>query len=205
VTAVTLLNAPFQGLTWKTLLFHLVSLPIAIFYFVLAVTGIALSIGLLIVVVGFFLGYGVLWLIHGMAPLEGWLVSKLLDTPIRASLPEPRGTFIERYKKMLTSPSTWSRVAYVPLKLLTAVVGFGFAVTAVSSVALLATPVFYNQEWFDMSITNSWAVDTMGEAILVALIGLIVSWIFFYLSYLVGRLTAIVARVMISDPTGVVL
>jgi len=202
---VTFLNAPFRGLTWKTVLFHLVTFPIAIFYFVLAVTGISLSIGLLVVVVGFFLGYGVLWLIHGMAPVEGWLVSKLLETPVRASLPEPTGSFIERYKKMLTSASTWSRVAYVPLKLLTAVVGFGFAVAAVSSLATLATPFFYSQDWFEVGLSNSWRVDTLGEAILFALAGLALSWVFLYLSYLIGRLTAVVARVMISDPTGVVL
>ena len=202
---VTFLNGPFRGLTWKTVLFNLVSFPIAIFYFVLTMTGIALSIGLLIVVVGFFLGYGVLWLIHGIAPVEGWLVSKLLDTPVRASLPEPRGTFIERYKKMLSSPSTWSRVTYVPLKLLMAAFGFGFAITAVSSLALLSTPFLYQQEWFDASVAPNWIVDTVGEAVLVALTGLIVSWIFFYLSNLIGRLTAVVAREMISDPTGVVL
>jgi Putative sensor len=202
---VTFLNAPLRGLTWKTVLFHLVTFPIAIFYFVLTVTGISLSIGLLVVVVGFFLGYGVLWLIHGMAPVEGWLVSKLLETPIRASLPQPTGSFIDRYKKMLTSASTWSRVAYVPLKLLTAVVGFGCAVAAVASLATLATPFFYSQDWFDVGFSNSWRVDALGEAILFALSGLVLSWVFLYLSYLIGRLTAVVARVMISDPTGVVL
>ena len=202
---ITFLNGPLRLLTWKTVLFHLVSFPIAIFYFVLTMTGIALSIGLLIVVIGFFLGYGVLWLIHGMAPVEGWLVSKLLDAPIRAGLPEPRGTFIERYKKMLSSPSTWSRVAYIPLKLLIAAFGFGFAITAVSSLALLPTPFLYQQEWFHVSVAPNLLVDTIGEAILVAMTGLIVSWNFFYLSNLIGRLTAVVARVMISDPTGVVL
>jgi hypothetical protein len=140
-----------------------------------------------------------------MAPVEGWLVSKLLDTPIRASLPEPSGSFLQRYKKMFSSPSTWSRVAYVPLKLLTAVVGFGFATTAVSSLALLATPFLYQREWFDVSITSSWSVDTLSEAILAGLTGLVVSWIFFYLSNLAGRLTAVLARAMISDPTGVVI
>ena len=140
-----------------------------------------------------------------MAPVEGWLVSKLLETPIRASLPEPTGSFIERYKKMFTSPSTWSRVAYVPLKLLTAVVGFGCALAAVSSLAALATPFLYQQEWFSVGFSNSWKVDTLGEAVLFAAAGLVLSWIVLYLSYLIGRLTAVLARVMISDPTGVVL
>jgi len=202
---VTLLNAPFRGLTWKTVLFHLVTFPIATFYFVLTVVGLSLSVGLLIVVVGFFLGYGVLWLIHGMAPVEGWLVSKLLETPIRASLPEPTGSFMQRYKKMFTSPSTWLRIFYVPLKFITAVVGFGIATSAISSLALLTTPFLYQQEWFDVSITNNWAIDTMSEAILAALTGLVASWILLYLSYLLGRLTAVLARAMISDPTGVVL
>jgi len=202
---INLFNAPFRVLGWKTVLFHLITFPIAIFYFVLTTTGIALSIGLLVVVVGFFLGYGVLWLIHGMAPVEAWFVSKLLDTPIGASLPEPPGSFTERYKKMLTSPSTWSRIFYVPLKLLMASFGFAFAVSAVSSLSLLATPFLYQQEWFDVSITSNWVIDTMGEAILAALAGLIASWILLYLSFLIGRLTAVVARVMISDPTGVVL
>lgn len=203
--AVTFFNTPFRGSTWKTVLFHLIAFPIAIFYFVLTTTGIALSVGLLIIGIGFFLGYGVLWLIHGMAPVEAWLVSKLLDTPIRASLPEPRGSFLERYKKMISSSSTWSRVAYVPLKMLMAVTGFGFAIAAVSSLTLLATPFLYQQEWFDVSISGSWSVDTLGEAILAALTGLVASWILFYLSNLIGRLTAVVARAMISDPIGVVL
>jgi hypothetical protein len=201
---VTLLNAPFRALTWKTVLFHLVTFPIAIFYFVLTVVGLSLSIGLLIVVIGFFLGYGVLWLIHGMAPIEGWFVSKLLDTPIRASLPAPTGSFTQRYRKMFTSPSTWLRIFYVLLKFIVAVVGFGIATSAISSLALLATPFLYQQEWFDVSITSSWVVDTMGEAILVALTGLVASWILLYISYLLGLLTAVLARAMVSDPTGVV-
>jgi hypothetical protein len=69
---------------------------------------------------------------------------------------------------------------------------------------LLATPFLYQQEWFDVSITSSWVVDTMGEAILVALTGLVASWILLYISYLLGLLTAVLARAMVSDPTGVV-
>ena len=197
-------TAPFRALTWKTVVFNLLAFPIAVFYFVLTAVGIALSVGLLILVVGFFLGYAVLWLIHGMAPIEGWLVSRLLDTPIRASLPEPEGSFLERYRQMLSSATTWSRVGYVALKLVVATVGFGVTISAISSLALISAPIFYQQDWFDLSVA-SWSVDTIGEAVLAAAAGLVLTWVMLYVSLLVGRLTAVLARAMVSDPTGAVL
>ena len=195
-------NAPFRALTWKSVFFNLLAFPIALFYFVLTAVGIALSVGLLVVVVGFFLGYAVLWLIHGMAPIEAWLVSRLLDTPIRASLPEPSGSLVERFRQMLASATTWSRVGYVPLKFVVATVGFGVSVASISSLALVTAPVFYQQDWFDLSV-GSWAVDTIGEAVLAAAVGLVLTWVMLYLSFLMGRLTAMLARAMVSDPTGV--
>lgn len=196
---VNLSNAPFKSLTWKSVLFNLIGFPLTIFYFALMVAGISISVGLLIVVVGFFIGYGVLWLIHGMAPVEAWLVTRLLDTPIRASLPDPQGSFLERYAKMFSSPSTWGRIGYIPVKMVLVSFGFGFAVGGVSSLSFVAAPFLYQQSWFDTSI-GSWSVDNLGAAIVVAVAGLVVAWVLLYLSMLVGRLTAMLARTMISDP-----
>ena len=202
---MSLATVPFQSITWKTLLFHLVAFPVAIFYFTLAAVGITLSIGLLVVVVGFFLGYGVLWLLHGIAPLEGWLVTRLLGTTVVASLPDPQGSFIEKYKKMLSSSATWSRIGYIPLKFVTAIAGFTVAVTALGSVGLIAAPLFYQQDWFEISVMPSMVVDTLGEAVLTSLVGLVLAWVMLYLSNLLGRLVAYLAHAMVSDPTGAVL
>lgn len=192
-------NAPFRSLTWKAVLFHIVTFPIAIFYFVLTAVGISLSVGLLVIGVGFLIGYGVLWLIHGMAPVEARFVSRLLETPMRASLPEPEGSFLQRYLQMLTSPSTWSRIGYVAVKLVVAVVGFGFAVGGVAALASIATPFLYTQEWFSADL-GIWEVDTQVEAVVSAILGLVVAWVFLYFSLLLGRLTAVLARAMVSDP-----
>ena len=200
---VTLANAPFKRLTWTAWTFNLVAFPIAVFYFVLTAVGIALSIGLLIVIVGFFIGYGVIWLIHGMAPVEGWLVSKLLNTPVRASLPEPSGSFLERYRKLVSSPATWLRVGYVPLKLVLASFGFALSVAAISSLAAIATPFLYTQDWFDSGF-GFWEVTTTTDAVLVAVAGLAVSWVLLFLGVALGRLNAVLARAMVSDPTGIV-
>ena len=198
-------TVPFQSLTWKTILFNLIALPVAVFYFTLTMLGITLSIGLLVVGVGFLLGYGLLWLLHGMAPVEAWLVTNLLDVTVAASLLEPRGTFLERYRKMLTSPATWSRLGYIPLKLVTAIAGFVFAVTAIASIGLIASPLLYQQSWFDLSFGSSLVVDTFSEAVVTALVGLVLTWVMLFLSNLIGQMTAYLARAMVSDPTGVVL
>ena len=194
-----MLSTPFRALTWKTVLFHLVGFGLAVMFFVLTVVGIAVSVGLLIIIIGFFLGFAVMWMIHGIAHFDAMFVSVLLDVEVRVQRLRPKGSFLDRLRELVTSPATWKRTAYILLKLPLEVVGFAVTVSALTSLALIATPFTYQQDWADLSIGDSFAIDTLNEAVMAAVLGVIAGWLLLFLAVVLGRVAAAMANSLLTD------
>ncbi len=129
---------------WTSLFYALLALGTGIVYFTVTVTGLALSAGLAILVIGvpFFLLF--IGLTRVLALAEGRLVEALLGQrmPRRPPYPGKGLPFSTRIKEMLVDRRTWTTLLYFGLMLPLGVVYFTVAVTGLAiSVGLILAPL----------------------------------------------------------------
>jgi hypothetical protein len=124
----------------------LLSLATGIFYFTWAVTGLSLSAGLCILIIG--VPFVVLFVstVRAIALVEGRLVESMLGVRMpRRPLYADRGKpFTARVKAMFVDPRTWSTLLYMLLKLPLGIVFFVIAVVGLTvPLALAISPITY--------------------------------------------------------------
>ncbi|MGF7049473.1 hypothetical protein J2T13_003984 [Paenibacillus sp. DS2015] len=73
--------ALFNPKTYATILYLLISLPLGIIYFTVAITGLALSIGLTPIFIGIPLFFGVAKLLNGIVNFEQSIIRQILGLP----------------------------------------------------------------------------------------------------------------------------
>jgi signal transduction histidine kinase len=140
------LGAVVSRRTWLTTIHLLVGLPIAIAIFTVAVTGVALGIGLLPL---FLLGVPVLvattWIIAGFARFERARFALLLGESIPPPVADPRTDgWWRRFLRRLQSASTWKQLAYCVLALPVGAIDYSLTLTVWSLALALITLPAYN-------------------------------------------------------------
>ena len=130
--------------TYASLFYMVLALATGIFYFTWVVTGMSLSAGLAILIVGIpfvilFLGsVRILSLVEGRI-VEVMLGERMPRRPLYAGRGKP---WMERIKDMFTDPRTWSTLLYFVAMLPLGIVYFTLVVTLLSvSVAFIAAPL----------------------------------------------------------------
>ena len=129
---------------YLALLYMLLSLVSGIVYFTFAFTGLAMSAGLAILIVGvpFFLLF--IGTSRVLALAEGRIVESMLFTrmPRRPIHPGPPGPWWQRILDMLKDPRTWGTLLYQLLMMPLGILYFTFAVTGVvTSIAMVVAPL----------------------------------------------------------------
>ena len=129
---------------YASLFYMMLSLATGIFYFVWAVTGLSLSIGLSVLIFG--IAFAVLFFgtVRVLSLVEGRIVEVMLGErmprrPVYADRDRP---LLKRIGAMFTDPRTWSSLLYMLLMLPLGIAYFTIAVTGiVTSLALVFAPV----------------------------------------------------------------
>jgi len=203
----TSLLAAFFGVyadphTWGALLFVLLSLVTGIIYFTLAVTGLSLSLGLLILIIGLPFALLVVIMIRGLAAGEGRLVEALLGVrvPPQPVLGEGRMSWLKRLGALVSDRHTWISFLYMVLQLPLGLLYFSIAVTFLSlGLGLIVIPISY-KTWNPEGITISGRFVEPNALTLVLLVigGFLLLTLTLHLIRLIGRLHAKYARAMLS-------
>jgi len=121
--------------TYGALLYMLLSLVTGIFYFTWTVTGISLTIGFAILIIGIPFALLFIGSIRVLAHIEGRIVEGLLGVRMPRRLPpatQADETLWARIKDGLTDSRTWSSMFYFLLKLPLGIAYFVIAVTGLS-------------------------------------------------------------------------
>ncbi len=157
--------------TWGSLLFMCIAFVTGIFYFTWAVTGLSLSLGLMVLIVG--VPFAILFLVsvQGLALLEGRLVEALLGVrmPRRPLFARPGLKWIERLKALVTDRHTWLSMLYLvcqmPLGILYFTLGVGLLSIAVAFIgAPIGRLILDNPNGFlelSGTVLPAWAVDLL--------------------------------------------
>ena len=130
--------------TYGALFYMLLSLATGIFFFTWVVTGLSLSLGLLILIIGIPLAVLFFGSVRGLALLEGRLVEALLGErmPRRPRYTDRSRTWLQRIGDMFTDGRTWLTLLYFLLMLPLGIVYFTIAVTLLAvSLAFIWSPV----------------------------------------------------------------
>lgn len=128
------------------LLYMVLALATGIAYFVVAVTGVSLSLGLSVLIIGIPFVILFVGVVRLVSLVEGRIIETLLGVRMpRRPLYSDRGKpMLKRIGAMFTDPRTWSTLLYMVLMLPLGIVYFTLAVTGFAlSVGFIAAPIAY--------------------------------------------------------------
>jgi hypothetical protein len=159
--------------SYTTIVYLLLSFPLGIFYFVYLITGISLGLGLSILGIGLLILLLMLVSWWGFIILELELANHLLGSAIpRLSQGVTAGLSPwEKFKKYISNPVTWKGLAFLFVKFPVGIFSFVMVVTLLSvSLAFVSAPFTYPLGEYDLYYFK---IDTLHEALLLALLGII--------------------------------
>ena len=141
--------------TYASLFYMLLALATGIFYFTWVVTGVSLSLGLSVLIIG--IPFAILFFgsVHVLALVEGRLVEVMLGErmPRRPVYRERQDTLLKRIGALFSDPRMWSSMLYMVLMLPLGITYFTIAVTALTlSLSFMAAPLMV---WFGQATVNT--------------------------------------------------
>jgi uncharacterized membrane protein len=199
---------------YTSLFFMFLALATGITYFVLAVTGLSLSAGFSVLIIGvpFFLMFMAVCRVVSLA--EGRLIEAMTGVrmPRRPVYQGKALGFWARIGEMLKDPRTWTTIAYFILMLPIGILYFTIAVAALSvSLTLIALPitvVLAHAGWFGAGgievFSNAqpeWIFNTGFAIPLLGLAGVLLLTSLMHLARGIGRLHAMFAKSMLVART----
>jgi hypothetical protein len=196
---------------YTSLFFMLLSLATGVIYFTLTVTGLSLSAGLAVLIIGipFFLVFIALTRVISLA--EGRLIEAMTGErmPRRPVHQGQAAGFWSRVGQMLKDQRTWTTLAYLILMLPLGVVYFVIAVVGLSvSLAFIFAPlvdVAARYGWVgqasDVHLMNPTWLESLWAMPLMVLAGVVLLTLLMHLARGVGRLHAMYAKALLVAPT----
>lgn len=144
---------------WGALLYLVFALGTGIIYFTWAVTGLSLSLGLLVMIIGIPVAAFFLLSVRGIALMEGRLVEAMLGVrmPRRPLFSRKDIGWWQKLKDMFTSLHTWTAIVYMILQMPLGITYFTVIITLISvSLWGIAIPIL--QLGFNIPIGFSYDV-----------------------------------------------
>jgi uncharacterized membrane protein len=177
--------------TWGAVLYLLFSLVTGIIYFTWAVTGISLSTGLLVLIIGLpFAGLFILS-VRGVGLLEGFMVEALLGIrmPRRPLFYRKNMGWWQRFKQLVSDKHTWLSLVYMILQLPMGIISFVVLVTLIAvSLFGIALPILQLVLDLPVSYINDvsyYLVDWMLPLAVIA--GILLATLTLHLARFLGR------------------
>ena len=149
--------------TYGALFYSLLALATGIFYFTWVVTGVSLSLGLSVIIIG--IPFVILFLgsVRLLSLVEGRIVETMLGErmPRRPLYADRELPLLARIGRMFTDPRTWSTLVYMVAMLPLGILYFAVAVSLLAtSLGLVGGPLLLGFGAFDNWWLDNWEVST---------------------------------------------
>ena len=185
---------------WGALLYLLFSLGTGVFYFTWATTGISMSLGFLILIIGLPFAGLFLLSVRGIALVEGRIVEALLGIrmPRRPLFSRRNIGWWSQLKALVTEKRTWITMIYMILQLPLGTIYFSVFITLIAlSLSGIAMPIL--QLGFDIPINiNGASYDLAGWMLpLVVVAGCLLATLTMHLAKYVGRMHGALAKALL--------
>jgi hypothetical protein len=186
---------------WGAFLYMLFSLATGIIYFTWAVTGMSLSLGLLVLIIGLpFVGLFLLS-VRGIAFVEGRVVEALLGVrmPRRSLFSGQHPGWWGHFKSLVSEKRTWMALAYMVLQLPVGIIYFTVATVLIAiSLGFIAQPVLqlvFNLPMAQIGDTSYYTPGILMPVVVVG--GILLLVITMHLAKSVGRMHGALAKAML--------
>lgn len=194
------LNVIARGQTYLNIIYLLLAFPLGLAYFIFLVVGLSVGVGLLIIWVGIPILLLTLLGWWGCVLFERSLANAFLDAHLSPlSPPVAREVSLwERLRSHLANPLTWKGLIFLIAKFPLGLLSFITVVVLFSVTGgMLAAPFVYDEplNYMDFGVG---VVDSMGEAILIALLGVIVGILSLHLMNLLAQVWAKFTEYMLT-------
>jgi hypothetical protein len=206
---VKFFGVAIRGQTYLNALYLFLAFPLGLVYFIFLMVGLSSGIALTIVWVGLLILLVVFITWTAMAAFERQMAIWLLREEIPPmSRQDPAGlTLWQQFKATVTNPVTWKGLVYLLAKFPLGLLSFVVLVTLFSvSVSLLAAPFYYswvpNEYVFTLNGVRTnpvWVVDTLGEALLVSLAGILLTVVSMHILNSLAWVSGKFARIMLGN------
>ncbi|HKN78632.1 MAG TPA: sensor domain-containing protein [Lysobacter sp.] len=186
--------------TYGALFYSVLALATGIFYFTWVVTGLSLSVGLAVLIIG--IPFAILFLgsVRVLSLVEGRIVEAMLGERMpRRPLYSARGkNWLERITNMFIDPRTWSTLLYMVAMLPLGILYFTIVVTLLTTaVACIAAPLLVGFGAWDNWYINAW---DMGSTLypwqypIVFVGGVVLLFATLHLARGIGRMHGLLAK-----------
>ncbi|MEY7848692.1 sensor domain-containing protein [Natrarchaeobius sp. A-rgal3] len=218
---------PFERRTYASLAYLLLAFPLGLAYFVFVTVGVSLGLGLSILLVGIPILVATFALTLAVAGFERWLTTTMLRVEIEPRV-EPDGECNrDRLVSLVTNPKNWTALCYVPAKFFLGTVSFSLSITGFSTGAsMLMLPFYYDRPGLYVGVVSDrapeisqtlylgwnyllvgveavftvgyWEISTLSEALVAAVLGVVVVLGTFHVLNALARLWAWFARLTLE-------
>ena len=149
--------------TYGAMFYSILALATGIFYFAWVVTGLSLSLGLSMIIIG--IPFVILFLgsVRLLSLVEGRIVETMLGErmPRRPLYADRELPLLARIGRMFTDPRTWSTLVYMVAMLPLGILYFAVAVSLLAtSLGLIGGPLLLGFGAFDNWWLDNWEVST---------------------------------------------
>ena len=194
---------------YLSLFYMLLTLVTGIIYFTVVVTGLSLSAGLAVLIIGFPFFLAFIGIARVLALGEGRLLEAITGErmPRRPVHPGARTGFWARVGEMLKDPRTWTTLAYLLLMLPVGIFYFVMAITGIAiGVALIAGPFLVVAQHLGWDINNG--ISVMQPEFLAApliapitiALGVLILTVLMHAARGIGRVQVALARALLVKP-----
>ncbi|WP_146910319.1 sensor domain-containing protein [Arenimonas daejeonensis] len=187
---------------WAGLFYMLLSLATGIVYFTTVVTGLSVSAGFAILIIGIPVVILFIGIVRMLSLVEGRIVEVMLGERMpRRPLYVGRGQpLLTRIGAMFTDPRTWSTMLYMVLMLPLGIAYFTVAVTAMSvSLGLIVGTIgavleYIGLDWFTSSIDGQVFLPPVWQLPLLMAAGVLGLFLTLHLARGVGKVHGLLAK-----------
>ncbi len=187
--------------TWRAVLYILFAFMTGIIYFSWAVTGLSLSLGLLVLIIGIPFASIFLVSVRGITLMEGRVVEALLGIrmPRRPLFSRQDIGWRQKAKSMFLSRHTWSALGYMILQLPLGTIYFSLFIVLIA-VSLWAIALPFLQLSFDIPLFTNYGNYYYLEGWtmpFIIIFGILLCTATMHLARVIGRIHARMAKAML--------
>jgi len=187
-----------EARTYGALFYMLLSLATGTFFFTWVVTGLSLSLGLMVLIIGIPVAVLFFGSVRGLSLLEGRLVEALLGErmPRRPTYADRSRSWLQRIGDMFTDGRTWLTLLYFVLMLPLGIVYFTIATTLLStSIGFIWAPVaaLFSSDYVGIHIDGIQMLPVWVTPLL-AMVGVLLLFATLHLARGIGRLHGMMAK-----------
>ena len=200
-------GVPFRKQTYRNLAYLALAFPLGLVYFTGAAIGLSAGVGLVATLVGIPLLLLTLIGAIGAAGFEARLTSWLIN--VKATPPSSLKAFnrdysglddvLEMLTEIVTTPTTWSGVLLIPLKLVFGVVALSALIVASTlSWTVIAAPLYYDLSGYTYTV-GPYLIESLPEALGLSVVGIFLVLISLHVLNGLAKLGGFTTAVLLGD------